>query len=324
MNSLDPHLFKSFADANSDGMVICERRNGDWPAIYANAAMQRLTGYEAASIVGRSLRFLQGEDRDQEGLVRLRSALRDGVACQMVLRNYRRDGTQFWNDMRLLPLRGANGHVTHFASVHREAGVEPVAGVELVPEVPLDAPAEARDPAMTTQTMIAYLRDDKLTGLLRRPYFEELIKRDWGLAQRESRRLSFLVFDLDHFSQYKEVFGRQGADQSFRRIARVVGGCFRRASDLCGRFDEDQIAALTTGMDLTQVSKLAETVLTRIRDLAIHHPRSNVSRYVTASAGVLSMVPAHDIPPERIYAGSLKALQDAKDLGRNQAVTREE
>ena len=127
---------------------------------------------------------------------------------------------------------------------------------------------------MNTQTMLAYLRDDKLTGLLRRTYFEELVKRDWGLAQRESRRLSFLVFDLDCYSQYRDVFGRPGADQSFRRIARVIAGCFRRASDLCGRFDEDQIAALTTGLDLGQASKLAEAVLARVRDLAIHHPRS--------------------------------------------------
>jgi diguanylate cyclase (GGDEF)-like protein/PAS domain S-box-containing protein len=325
MNSPHPQLFKTLAEASPDGMVICERRNGDWPAVFANAAMQRLTGYDTAEFIGRSLRFLQGEDREQEGLGRLRNALRDGSACRTVLRNYRRDGTQFMNEISLVPLRGANEQVTHFASIHREAGAAALsAALDVGSDTPVDAKPEVRDPSMSTQTMIAYLRDDKLTGLLRRPYFEELIKRDWGLAQRESRRLSFLVFDLDHFSQYKEVFGRQGADQSFRRIARVVGGCFRRASDLCGRFDEDQIAALTTGMDLTQVSRLADAVLARIRDLAIHHPRSNVSRYVTASAGVVSVVPAHDTPPERIYASSLQALKDAKDLGRNQAVTREE
>ena len=79
--------------------------------------------------------------------------------------------------------------------------------------------------------MMAYLRDDKLTGLLRRTYFEELVKRDWGLAQRETRRLSFLVFDLDCFATYKDTFGKPGADQSLRRISRVISGCFRRASD---------------------------------------------------------------------------------------------
>jgi diguanylate cyclase (GGDEF)-like protein len=92
---------------------------------------------------------------------------------------------------------------------------------------------------------------------------------------------------------------------------------------LCGRFDEDQIAALTTGLDLTQAAKLADAVLHRVRDLAIHHPRSNVSRYVTASAGVVSLVPPHDTAPERIYESALKALRDAKELGRNRVVSRE-
>lgn len=262
---------------------------------------------------GRSLRFLQAHDQDQEGLAKIRDAVRDGSGCQTVLRNYRQDGTMFWNEVSIVPLRDPKGDVTHFASFHRD----------VTERLRLEARSEQRDPAMSTQTMLAYLRDDKLTGLLRRPYFEELVRRDWALAQRESRRLSFVVFDLDCFAHYRDVFGRQGADQAFRRIARVIGGCFRRASDLCGRFDEDQIAALTTGMDLEQASKLADAVLARVRDLAVHHPRSIVSRYVTASAGVVSLVPAHDVTIDRVYDAALKALKDAKELGRNRVVSRE-
>lgn len=310
--SLDPALLQNLVASAPEGVVICEARDGDWPVIFVNAAMEHLTGYDADSIRGRNLRFLHADDHEQEGLSKIRTALKEGAACQTTLRNYRRDGTMFWNEVTLTPLRDSHGKVTHFASFHREGG----------DRLRVDA-REPRDPSMSTQTMLAYLRDDKLTGLLRRTYFEELIKRDWGLAQRESRRLSFLVFDLDSYSQYKEVFGKPGADQSFRRIARVIGGCFRRASDLCGRFDEDQIAALTTGLDLSQASKLAEAVLARVRDLSIHHPRSSVSRYVTASAGVVSLVPPHDVAPTRIYDAALKALKDAKELGKNRVVSRE-
>lgn len=311
MTGTDPKLLKQLVEAAPEAVALCEARGGEWPVVFVNPAMEQLTGYSADQILGRNLRFLQVDDHDQEGIARIRTALRDGQPCQTLIRNYRRDGTLFWNDLKLVPLRGASGEITHFASFHREGGAKS------------DARADKSDPSMSTQTMLAYLRDDKLTGLLRRPYFEELIKRDWSLAQRESRRLSFLIFDLDHFAAYRDVFGRPGADQSFRRIARVIGGCFRRASDLCGRFDEDQIAALTTGLDLAQAAKLAEAVLGRVRDLAIHHPRSNVSRYVTASAGVVSLVPPHDTAPERIYEGALKALRDAKDLGRNRVVSRE-
>ena len=311
MSSVQPDLLKHLVESAPEGVTLCEARGGDWLVVFVNPAMEQLTGYSADQMVGRNLRFLQADDRDQEGIVKIKNALRDGDACHALIRNYRRDGTMFWNEMRLVPIRADDGQITHFASFHRE-------GATLRTDT-----REQRDPSMSTQTMMAYLRDDKLTGLLRRPYFEDLVKRDWGLAQRESRRLSFLVFDLDHFAAYRDVFGRQGADQSFRRIARVIGGCFRRASDLCGRFDEDQIAALTTGLDLSQAAKLADAVLGRVRDLAIHHPRSSVLRYVTASAGVVSMVPPHDVPPERIYDAALKALKDAKELGRNRAVSRE-
>lgn len=309
--SVDPQLLQSLVEAAPDGVVICDARAAERPVVFVNAAMERLTGYEASQLMGRSLRFLQGEDREQEGLVKIRAALQDGTSCHTTLRNYRRDGTMFWNEVTIQPLRDASGNVTHFAGFHREGGDR------------LRESREKNDPALSTQTMLAYLRDDKLTGLLRRTYFDELVKRDWGLAQRESRRLSLLLFDLDCYYTYKEIFGKNGSDQSFKRISRVIGGCFRRASDLCGRFDEDQIAAMTTGLDLAQASKLAEAVLGRVRDLAIHHPRSSVSRYVTVSAGVVSLVPPHDAAPERMYEMALKALRDAKDLGRNRVVSRE-
>ena len=310
--SIDPRLLQSLVDCAPEGVVICESRAGDWPVVFANGAMEQLTGYDVGAIRGRNLRFLQADDHAQEGLDKIRHALREGTSCQTTVRNYRRDGTMFWNEVRLTPLRNPQGEVTHFASFHREGGDR------------LGAQSrESRDPVMSTQTMLAYVRDDKLTGLLRRTYFEELVKRDWGVAQRETRRLSLLLFDLDCYSQYKDVFGGSGAEQSFRRIARVVGHCFRRSSDLCGRYDEDQIAALTTGLDLAQASKLAAAVLGRVRDLSIHHPRSSVSRYVTASAGVVSLVPPHDAGPSRIYESALRALQDAKALGKNRVVSRE-
>lgn len=306
--SLDSHILQTVLASAPAGVLICEPHAGDWRVVFVNAAMVQLTGYPAADLVGSSPGQLARDDHDQEGLARMRAALQAGESCTAVVRNYRRDGRQFFNEVQLFPVRGASGELTHFASFHRDVG-ERLRG---------DAKGEKTDPTMSTQTMMAYLRDDKLTGLLRRPYFEELVKRDWALAQRESRRLNFIVFDLDHYAHYRDVFGRQGADQSFRRIARVVCSSFRRASDLCGRFDEDQIASLTTNIELAQATKLAEQVLGRVRDLAIHHPRSSVSRFITASAGVASWVPSQTAQPAELFEAGLKALRQAKDAGRNQ------
>jgi diguanylate cyclase (GGDEF)-like protein/PAS domain S-box-containing protein len=309
--TLDLHTLQAVLDAAPEGVVACDARAKDWPAIYVNEAMQQLTGYLPAEIVGRNLRFLHADDHQQQGLERIRAALKTGKPCQALLRNYRKDGTLFWNEMRLVPIRDANNTLTHFVSFHREG----------YSQLRVDAPqAEQPDPLVSTQTMLAYVREDKLTGLLRRSYFEDMLKRDWGVAQRESKPLTLFLFDLDFFAQYREVFGRAGADQSFRRIARVIHACFRRASDLCGRLEDEQVVALTAGMEDTNALSFAEATLARIRDLAIHHPRSSVSRYLTASVGVATTVPAHAASPENLLKAATDSLRLAKERGRNCAV----
>lgn len=309
--TLNSTLLQSLLDASPEGVVVCDARAKDRPVIYVNQAMQQLTGYASDEFVGRNMRFLQGEDHEQEGLGKLRAGIQEGIACRALLRNYRKDGGLFWNDLRLTPIRDPQGELTHLASFHR-LGYE-----RLRADSPQD---ETPDPLLSTQSMLAYVRDDKLTGLLRRSYFEDLLKRDWGLAQREGRSLTLMMFGIDFAEPYREVFGRAGAEQSFRRIARVVHSCFRRASDLCARWDEDSVAALVVGMDSVPAVKYAETILARVRDLAIHHPRSAVSRFLTISGGVTCLVPTHESTPNQIIDNAIKALKLAHGGGHNRVV----
>ncbi len=313
---LDASLFTGFLDACPDGVVICDARASDSPVIYVNRAFEQLWGYRSAELMGRNMRFLHGDDCDQEGLSRIRLALREGVSAQAVLRNYRKDGTLFWNELRMVPVRNSVGQITHFATFHRDVGER------LRPDfrpAEQQQKSEPRDPALNTQTMLAYLRHDKLTGLLRRGYFDELLKRDMGVAQREKH--SLFLFEPDFFEPYRDLFGRPGADQTLRRMGRTIGACFRRASDLCARFDDTRIVALCTGMDHDHATRHADLVLARIRDLAIHHPRSAVSRFLTMSAGCVTLTPGHDTDPEKLICAVQDALQKARDEGKNRAVS---
>jgi diguanylate cyclase (GGDEF)-like protein/PAS domain S-box-containing protein len=315
---LDGNLFASFLDACPDGVVICDVRGNDNPVVYVNRAFEQLCGYRAAELIGKNMRLLHGDDRDQEGLSRIRLALKEGVAAQTTLRNYRKDGTLFWNELRIVPMHNAARQITHFVTFHREVGERLRPDVR-IPEQ--QQKTEPRDPALNTQTMLAYLRDDKLTGLLRRGYFDELLKRDVGVAKREKHAISLFIFDPDYFEPYRELFGRPGADQTLRRVGRTIGACFRRASDLCGRFDDTRIVSVCTGMDVDHATRHAESVLARVRDLAIHHPRSAVSRFLTMSAGVATFAPDQDITPEKLIAAAQDALQKAREEGRNRAVS---
>src|ERR1700732_3109096 len=122
MTGIDPDLYRRLVESSPGGVVLVDAQGSDHPVIYANPAFEALTGYSAAELVGRNLRLLQADDREQDARHRLREALAKGESCRVLLRNYRKDGTGFWNEMTVLPLRNGEGRITHFAGHHRDAG----------------------------------------------------------------------------------------------------------------------------------------------------------------------------------------------------------
>jgi len=106
--------------ASSNGIVIADAREPDMPVIYVNPAFERMTGYEAQEVIGQNCRFLQGEDKDQPALDELREALREGKCCTVILSNYRKDGTFFWNDLSISPIYDNSGNLTHFVGIQTD------------------------------------------------------------------------------------------------------------------------------------------------------------------------------------------------------------
>jgi PAS domain S-box-containing protein len=101
----------------SSGVTIADARQQDLPLIYVNRGFEELTGFKAKEAVGRSCRFLQADDRDQEQLEVLRRALKKGESCVVRLRNYRKDGSLFHNELHMSPVRNEQGELTHFVGI---------------------------------------------------------------------------------------------------------------------------------------------------------------------------------------------------------------
>jgi PAS domain S-box-containing protein len=101
----------------SSGVTIADARLPDLPLIYVNRGFEEITGYKAREAVGRSCRFLQGTDRNQPDLVVLREALREGRACVVRLRNYRKNGERFWNELHISPVNDEKGELTHYVGI---------------------------------------------------------------------------------------------------------------------------------------------------------------------------------------------------------------
>ncbi len=309
MTALDTEFYRRLLESSPDGVALVDAQNPEHPVIYVNQGFEQLTGYALADLAGRNLRLLQGDDRDQDARHRVREALARNESCRVLLRNYRKDGTVFWNELTIVPLADAEGRVTHFAGHHRDAGER----LRIDSKPSKDSLSGAHQP-----TSVA-VRDDRLTGLFTLAYLEELLKRDWALAQRESRSIAVFAIDIDALDLYNATFGRAAGDSAIRRVAHVISGCLRRSSDVTARIDGGSLMAFAPGLLLDQALRIGHTMSERVRELRIHHPRSTVLRYMSVSVGVSAAVPDQENQPAGLLEKSQQQLKFAKSAGRNQA-----
>jgi diguanylate cyclase (GGDEF)-like protein len=301
-NALLEHVVRVAKDA----VVVADARREDMPIIYVNPAFEQMTGYAAADVLGRNCRFLQGEDRRQRALRDVREALASGGSCEVLLRNYRQDGTMFWNQLSLSPVRD-RGRLTWYVGICRDVG----------------ALRDMKDRLRNRQRALRQARsqapDDRLTGLRSRAYLDRMLEHEWSACVREGRRLTVFLFGVDHFERYSETFGRRAADSCLRRLAQSIRASFRRGSDVCARYDETRIACFAVDGEAGRVLEFATQICRRIRELCIHHPKSPSGRYVTVSAGVATIEPGPDDSLETLLELVEARLGEAGSAGGDQA-----
>jgi diguanylate cyclase (GGDEF)-like protein/PAS domain S-box-containing protein len=304
-NNWSAEAWRRVVESSPEGIVICDAAAKDRPVLFVNTAFEEMCGYPAAALVGTNLRMLQGTDRDQEARTRLREALDKGEPARVLVRNYRPDGSLFWNEMLVQPVRSPAGVLTHFIGYHRDASER--------------LKAAERSPG----GLPTWLREDRLTGLHSRAYFEELLQRDWVLAARDSHEIGLTLFDIDDLGAYNEKFDRAAGDACIRRVARLIGAAYKRRGDLVGRWEGGTFAVLTQGEAADKATHYATVVSQRVRDLLMHHPTAGAGRYVTVSAGIASLVPPRALPLEGLLKACRAALKRAKKNGKDGIVNAE-
>ncbi len=110
-------LLAAAVDNVTVGVIIVDARLYDWPIVFANPVFSVITGYPREEVVGRNCRFLQGPGTEPATVARIRAALGRREPFRGELRNYRKDGTAFWNEATISPVFDAAGSLTHFVGV---------------------------------------------------------------------------------------------------------------------------------------------------------------------------------------------------------------
>lgn len=145
MASFDPHgfslngetlrqdfeLLTKALDSSVSGIIITDNTQPDNPIMFCNVAFEKMTGYERSEIIGHNCRFLQQQDRAQQARNILADAVRNSKECRVEIRNYRKNGDLFWNELHMAPVTNSKGEVTHFIGVQNDITIRKKAEIEL-------------------------------------------------------------------------------------------------------------------------------------------------------------------------------------------------
>ncbi len=160
---------------------------------------------------------------------------------------------------------------------------------------------------------------DSLTGLANRRCFNEFLSREWLREQREQKPFSVLMIDIDHFKMYNDLYGHLEGDVCLQKVSWALQGALCRPGDLLARYGGEEFVAILPHTDLKGAAELAETFHDRVRGLEIPHQDSPVSKTVTISIGIASVIPNQNLSPSQVIAMADKALYEAKQSGRNKS-----
>jgi diguanylate cyclase (GGDEF)-like protein/PAS domain S-box-containing protein len=298
-------------------IIIVDAKQPGLKVIYVNPAFEVLTGLDSTGLIGTPLRGLI-PDGDLPEL--------EKVGISEWIANEGQRLKQRWRVKSGQPI----AMEVHLSALYEKAG-RPACWMLTEVHEPLvltgtDSNSEAalRSALQDAHRQLKHLkRSDPATGIPNHRAFEETIQRDWGKARREERSLGLIIFKVDVLAEYRTLFGRHSTDAMFRKIGHAIVGSLRRSGDLGARLDNDRFAVLVSSADEQQATELAERIQSKVRRLAIHHPRS-AARFVTVSFGVASKVPERDKSSASLVEQAEQHLERsrvAEETARDKAVT---
>ena len=290
MKSVNRKILEQVIAASAEPVMIVRLDHTDWPVVLANPAFEAFGGDDSINqpfadviedLVGRELALEISES--------LRLQQESSFAVEVGGREYL---------LGLKPLQLPNDENPRFCAVFWRGGSGSIAkdGSETQHAL-LKAKRKIRD----------LTRDDPVTGLLKGRAFRDVLDHDWAVASREKSTLGLVLFTLDDFDAYVEVFGKHASDSCIRRVGQAIRRCLRRASDVVARLDGAQLVVLSHASDEDGVREFAGRISTAVRELGLHHPRSSSGRFVTVSHGVLTATAGEDYESAAAFLEALIA-----------------
>ncbi|HET7315410.1 putative bifunctional diguanylate cyclase/phosphodiesterase [Salinisphaera sp.] len=312
-------LLESVVVHAKDAVLITEAGPIDRPGpriVYCNAAFTRITGYSEAEVLGRTPRLLQNANTSRASLDRLRHALEHWQSIEIELLNQRKDGSEFWVELSIVPVADESGRYTHWISVQRDASerkrAEQAADQARRAEAENAAlQAKLRERQRVEQSLAYAAFHDDLTHLNNRAYVMDRLRSLVMADASEAGRASLLFLDMDRFKSVNDSLGHRAGDLLLMQMARRLETCVR-ADDILARVGGDEFVVL---IENEPEQRTAIEVAERIIE-AFDKPFriSEQDIYSSTSIGIVHIDARYD-SPEQLVRDADVAMYAAKQGG---------
>lgn len=259
---------------------------------WINPAFTSLTGYGPGEVMGQKMVFLNSGQQDRSFYRELWKTIFSGQVWHGEMVNRRKDGTHYFEEQTITPVRDARGDITHFIAIKQDISHR-----------------------KQQEKQLSYLAThDSLTGLPNRRMLEEALVRVVARARRGSAS-TLLFMDLDNFKVVNDTLGHAAGDQVLFTLTRLVRGLLR-TEDLLVRFGGDELAVLLEGIGIEEGCAIAERMLREVEEYRF--TLDGQSFHLTLSIGLVAIDGQQD--PGVVLSQADTAMYMAKDQGRNRAV----
>ena len=282
-------LYRRALGAASNGVIIAHDTGPDHLIEYVNPAFERITGYSLDEVVGRDSRFMAAPGLDVDERSRMREALREHRSVHVVLRNLRKNGELFWNDMHITPVHDENGKVTHFVGILNDVTASKQRADHLEHEV----------------------NHDSLTGLPNRTLLWDRLDHAVHLAQRHQTLVATVLIDLDNFKTINDTFGHDAGDAVLKVVARRLQSAVRDSDTVARMSGDEFVMVLVDQPTLRFTLRMVERVL-RALVMPVSFNGSEIA--MGASLGVAAYPNDGRTPADLIRAADM-AMYRAKHSG---------
>lgn len=282
------YKLSSAVEQTADAVMIAD---ADGIIEYVNAAFSDITGFSKQEVIGKSTRILKSGRHDDEFYVQLWKKLMEGQTFQDVFINRRKDGSLYYEEKSITPLKDDEGKVAHFISTGKDITEQ-----------------------MKTRERLQHLSNhDGLTGLPNRSLFMDRLGQAISRARWNGRVIAVLFIDIDRFKNINETLGFDYGDTVLQTVAERLNQSVRDG-DTVARLGDDEFAVVLE--DIYQKEDIPVVVEKIIKSLSQVHVLKDHELFVTSSMGI-SLYPNDGSDGQTLIQNADVAIHHAKESGSN-------